>query len=166
MANAPGELVQWLGRASEEFWGDRSADLRVSLSRALELARSQAELLHTAREALSRAQCKLGAYVGVCKGDKELTNAVLPMVGQALVALEDAYAASFESEAPVEQPTSLGGVDCAGNAAGPEADDIPDALKPIRDWMSLFNPASDARLTVSDAVALAAAILAALEASK
>ena len=36
------------------------------------------------REALERAERKLAAYVGVCKGDKELTDVVLPMVRAAL----------------------------------------------------------------------------------
>lgn len=38
-------------------------------------------------EALRRAETKLSAYVGVCKGDKELTDTVLPMVREALAAL-------------------------------------------------------------------------------
>ena len=38
-------------------------------------------------EALRRAEMKLTAYVGVCKGDKELTEAVLPMVRKALADL-------------------------------------------------------------------------------
>ena len=42
-----------------------------------------------ATEALVRAERKLTAYVGVCKDDKELTNTVLPMIRQALSALED-----------------------------------------------------------------------------
>jgi hypothetical protein len=36
------------------------------------------------REALIRAERKLRAYVGVCKGDKELTDTVLPMAKAAL----------------------------------------------------------------------------------
>lgn len=36
------------------------------------------------REALTRAERKLAAYVGVCKDDKELTDTVLPMTRQAL----------------------------------------------------------------------------------
>ncbi len=36
-------------------------------------------------EALVRASIKLGAYVGVCKDDKELTNTVLPMIAAALL---------------------------------------------------------------------------------
>lgn len=35
-------------------------------------------------EALERASRKLSAYVGVCAGDKELTDTVLPMVRAAL----------------------------------------------------------------------------------
>jgi hypothetical protein len=38
------------------------------------------------REALIRAERKLSAYVGVCKGDKELTDTVLPMAHAALAA--------------------------------------------------------------------------------
>lgn len=38
-------------------------------------------------EALRRAEMKLTAYVGVCSGDKELTEAVLPMVRKALADL-------------------------------------------------------------------------------
>jgi hypothetical protein len=40
--------------------------------------------LARATEALRRAGHKLGAYVGVCPGDKELTGTVLPMVRSAL----------------------------------------------------------------------------------
>lgn len=40
----------------------------------------------TTTEALRRAERKLAAYVGVCKGDKELTDTVLPMVRAALEA--------------------------------------------------------------------------------
>jgi hypothetical protein len=36
------------------------------------------------REALDRAERKLTAYVGVCKGDTELVNTVLPMCRAAL----------------------------------------------------------------------------------
>lgn len=39
------------------------------------------------REALIRAERKLTAYVGVCNGDKELTDAVLPMCREALARL-------------------------------------------------------------------------------
>lgn len=35
-------------------------------------------------EALLRAERKLSAYTGVCSGDKELTNTVLPMVRTAI----------------------------------------------------------------------------------
>ncbi len=35
-------------------------------------------------EALRRAEVKLSAYVGVCKGDKELTDTILPMVRSAI----------------------------------------------------------------------------------
>lgn len=35
-------------------------------------------------EASRRAECKLSAYVGVCRGDKELTDAILPMLRDAL----------------------------------------------------------------------------------
>ena len=38
-------------------------------------------------ESLSRAERKLSAYVGVCKGDKELTETVLPMVRRVYEAL-------------------------------------------------------------------------------
>lgn len=41
------------------------------------------------REALERAERKLTAYVGVCAGDKELTDAVLPMARAALAAAPD-----------------------------------------------------------------------------
>ena len=40
------------------------------------------------KEALTRAERKLSAYVGVCKGDKELTGTVLPLVRRVLAALE------------------------------------------------------------------------------
>ncbi len=39
-------------------------------------------------EALRRAEQKLAAYVGVCADDKELTQAVLPMVRAAIALAE------------------------------------------------------------------------------
>ncbi len=41
-------------------------------------------MLEQMKQALERAERKLSAYVGVCAGDKELTDAVLPMVRQAI----------------------------------------------------------------------------------
>ncbi len=41
----------------------------------------------TIERALGRAEQKLRAYVGVCPGDKELTDTVLPMVREAIAAL-------------------------------------------------------------------------------
>jgi len=40
------------------------------------------------REAATRARRKLTAYVGVCTGDKELTNTIIPMLKEALAATE------------------------------------------------------------------------------
>jgi hypothetical protein len=48
-------------------------DLEIAVADVVEL-----------REALVRAERKLSAYVGVCKGDKELTDTVLPMARAAL----------------------------------------------------------------------------------
>jgi hypothetical protein len=39
-------------------------------------------------EALVRAERKLSAYVGVCKGDKELTDTILPMSRAAIAKAE------------------------------------------------------------------------------
>lgn len=39
-------------------------------------------------KALKRAETKLSAYVGVCKDDKELTHAILPMVRAAIAKAE------------------------------------------------------------------------------
>lgn len=49
---------------------------------AIEARTLNAQLL----EALERAERKLTAYVGVCSGDKELTEAVLPMSRAAIAA--------------------------------------------------------------------------------
>ena len=46
--------------------------------------RDEAARVKALEEALTRAERKLSAYVGVCKGDKELTDTVLPMVRAAL----------------------------------------------------------------------------------
>jgi hypothetical protein len=59
-------------------------------NRTTELASRERELraslkeIDRLREALIRAERKLSAYVGVCKGDKELTDTVLPMARAAL----------------------------------------------------------------------------------
>jgi hypothetical protein len=39
-------------------------------------------------EALIRSERKLSAYVGVCSGDKELTNTILPMSRTAIAKAE------------------------------------------------------------------------------
>lgn len=46
--------------------------------------RNAAPALLELAKAAERAERKLAAYVGVCKGDKELTDAVLPMLRTAL----------------------------------------------------------------------------------
>lgn len=51
------------------------------LDRECALLREEKALL---AEVLQRAERKLSAYVGVCSGDKELTDAVLPMCRAAL----------------------------------------------------------------------------------
>lgn len=56
----------------------------IATARADDLARK----LAAAREALERSERKLSAYVGVCKGDKELTDTVLPMARAALAAID------------------------------------------------------------------------------
>jgi hypothetical protein len=65
------------------------------------------------REALIRAERKLSAYVGVCKGDKELTNTVLPMARAALAphkqsapvrVLEDRCSFCLSGNVPVLNP--------------------------------------------------------------
>lgn len=45
-------------------------------------------------QALRRAERKLSAYVGVCAGDTELTNTILPMCREVLAAHERAQPAS------------------------------------------------------------------------
>ncbi len=54
--------------------------VRVMRSR-LDAAEARIAVLE---KALARAERKLTAYVGVCKGDKELTDTVLPMARAAL----------------------------------------------------------------------------------
>lgn len=52
-----------------------------------ERTRQRAHLIAAAPElyrALLRAGRKLEAYVGVCNGDKELTDSIIPMVNEAL----------------------------------------------------------------------------------
>jgi hypothetical protein len=55
-------------------------------------------------EALRRAEHKLSAYVGVCKGDKELTDTVLPMARLALKLWDEAQALRAQP-APAETCT-------------------------------------------------------------
>ena len=47
--------------------------------------RAQVKML---MDAATRARRKLSAYVGVCTGDKELTNTIIPMLKEALAATE------------------------------------------------------------------------------
>ena len=54
---------------------------QAALTYALEDAKADILQLHGA---LERAERKLTAYVGVCSGDKELTDTVLPMARTAL----------------------------------------------------------------------------------
>lgn len=69
--------------AKDAELGRRDMQLEASAKVALELSAQLAE----ARKALERAERKLTAYVGVCPGDKELTETVLPMVRTARRAL-------------------------------------------------------------------------------
>lgn len=57
------------------------------LDKAMADARSYVRIREAASDlysALERAERKLQAYVGVCKGDKELTETILPMARAAL----------------------------------------------------------------------------------
>jgi hypothetical protein len=69
------DLIERLDNYSMD-WRDRAADVQP--------VRDAIAALLAKDEALQRAERKLTAYVGVCKGDKELTDAVLPMVRAAL----------------------------------------------------------------------------------
>jgi hypothetical protein len=51
------------------------------------------------RTVLERAERKLSAYVGVCKGDKELTDTVIPMVRAALAVAAQPLPADTERQA-------------------------------------------------------------------
>lgn len=67
---------------TDEYWA--GVDIRAKVRELeLQLAASEADRLRL-RDAMVRAERKLSAYVGVCKGDKELTEAVLPMCQEAL----------------------------------------------------------------------------------
>ncbi len=57
----------------------------ITSERELELL----AVIEQMREALTRAQRKLTAYVGVCTGDKELTDTILPMLKEALALTPD-----------------------------------------------------------------------------
>lgn len=60
---------------------------RIATFTSTERAKMYGELFESAPEmleALVRAERKLSAYVGVCFGDKELTDTVLPMVRAAI----------------------------------------------------------------------------------
>ena len=65
---------------------DQSPYMRETtwLSQSEEDRRALLAYVDALREAASRAERKLSAYVGVCSGDKELTNTVLPMLRAAL----------------------------------------------------------------------------------
>jgi chromosome segregation ATPase len=67
-----------------ELFDDKVRDLANTMH---ELATLR-ETLVGLREPLERAEQKLKAYVGVCTGDKELTEAVLPMVGRAITIIK------------------------------------------------------------------------------
>ena len=65
--------------------GEEVADMVDSLEKENDQLREQVTLL---RYAATRAHIKLSAYVGVCTGDKELTNTIIPMLKEALAATE------------------------------------------------------------------------------
>lgn len=77
-----------------------------------EKAMSREEMKLDAQQALERAERKLAAYVGVCKGDKELTDTVLPMVRAALAALDGKHV--YVSDFAVGDETWYIGPDQAG----------------------------------------------------
>jgi hypothetical protein len=74
-------------RQDRDDWKASCASYHASgkdlLNERLALIRQRDELL----EVLDRARQKLRAYVGVCSGDKELTQAVLPMADAAIAAV-------------------------------------------------------------------------------
>ena len=82
----PGDLSN-LGRLSVCPVRVAHRDVRGALGDVREEIMSDIE---SVRVALSRAEQKLAAYVGVCAGDKELTGAVLPMVRAAIAGMETA----------------------------------------------------------------------------
>ncbi len=116
------------------------------------------------REALESAERKLSAYVGVCKGDKELTEVVLPMLRSALSdhgVQNSAAGANTKSDGGVEadtranetakalmaHPSPMGSRSCdektiacgvAGVAPGPSdpspGPDVREALEECKHW--------------------------------
>jgi len=88
------ERDEWIGRAQhyqtataelyDQLHGTPCANIRHKEELDAALAPMKA-----LRVALERAERKLSAYVGVCKGDKELTGTVLPMARAALAASKD-----------------------------------------------------------------------------
>ena len=57
----------------------------IALEKECDQLREQVKML---LDAATRAHRKLSAYVGVCTGDKELTNTIIPMLKEALAATE------------------------------------------------------------------------------
>jgi hypothetical protein len=63
-------------------------------------------MIEVLKQALERAERKLSAYVGVCTGDKELTDAVLPMVRQAIAELESQEPVAWMDDEEIRVVTS------------------------------------------------------------
>lgn len=68
-------------------YSDSEDEVVEAWNRRADLARPSLAGDEMVAQALKRAERKLSAYVGVCKGDKELTETVLPMVRAALSAM-------------------------------------------------------------------------------
>jgi hypothetical protein len=79
-AEAENERLSVLAVDQKGVLRDLLADVAVMKQRLAEAKLEAARL----RQAAIRAERKLTAYVGVCDGDKELTDAVLPMLRAAM----------------------------------------------------------------------------------
>jgi outer membrane protein TolC len=86
------EAAQWQAAAQQQIARSEALEDYVERHDFIGGWRTRAETaerkLKAAREALERAERKLSAYVGVCKGDTELTKTVLPMTRAALAMID------------------------------------------------------------------------------
>ena len=79
---------QWIENAKGSALWEVMTALYSQLLDALRAVQAWWGVARRQNQAIVRAERKLRAYVGVCKGDKELTQTILPMLDAAIAAYD------------------------------------------------------------------------------